>query len=105
MWNAKGNDLQMAIGDFGVELPVTVSGATFSSGDALRFTFKDARGSTILVKTYDTIVQNTVSLSFTEEESALFRAGRYDYSLDWYQDDLFMCNIIPTATLKVVGKA
>lgn len=95
----------MAEGDWGVALPITVDEVTLTSNDLLKFIFKDQNnGNVILTKEY-TPVENTVNLSFTEEESALFPVGQYVYSLDWYQSGAFLCNIIPTATLKVVDKA
>ena len=106
MWYVSGNNLQMTEGDYGLALPVTVNGTTFSAGDEVLFTFKDAvNGTTILTKTYSNIQANTVSLELTAEESAKFPVGQYVYSLDWYQSGAFMCNIIPSATLKVVDKA
>lgn len=106
MWNVKGNDLEMVVGDFGVELPVTVSDTTFTENDKLKFTFKSAaNGDTILEKEFDSIDQNTAQLMLTEAESALFQIGSYVYSLDWYQSGVFMCNVVPAATFKVVSKA
>lgn len=106
MWYVSGTNLQMAEGDYGLKLPVTVSGTTLASGDSLLFTFKDKlNGTTILTKNYDSFTDNSVDLEFTEAESALFPVGTYAFSLDWYQDGNFMCNVIPLATLKVVDKA
>lgn len=31
--------------------------------------------------------------------------GFYTYSLDWYQDGAFLCNIIPAGEFRVVVKA
>lgn len=106
MWNVKGNDIEMVVGDFGVEFPVTVSDATFAENDKLKFTFKSAAtGGTILVKEFDSIAQNTVQLMLTEAESALFPVGSYVYSLDWLQPGVFMCSVVPAAAFKVVAKA
>lgn len=104
MWKVSNNDIQMVEGDFGIELPISVSGTTLTASDELRLTFK--RGAeTILEKEYSNIENNTISLSLTEQESALFPVGLYVYSLDWYQDGVFVCNIVPLAVFKVVGKA
>lgn len=106
MWYVSGNNLQMVEGDYGLALPVTISGTTFAANDEVLFTIKDAmNGTTILTKSYGNIQHNQVSLELTEEESALFPVGSYVYSLDWFQNGAFMCNIIPSATLKVVDKA
>lgn len=106
MWNVNGKNISMAEGDFGLALPSTINGIEFSSGDSVRFTFKDiVDGNTILVKEFSNISNNTVYLIFTEEESALFAVGKYVYALDWYHDGVFMCNIIPVGNFKVVNKA
>ena len=107
-WNVTGIpciNLSMAEGDFGVSLPVTISGAALGSQDSVKMTFKTAlNGEMILEKNFSGIVENTVNLEFTEAETALFRVGTYVYSLDWYQNGNFMCNIIPIGLFKVVDK-
>lgn len=106
MWNVVGQNLQMVEGDFGLQLPVTISGTTFAAADEVKLTIKDENnGTTLIEKTFTGITENTVNLEFTEEESALLPVGGYVYSLDWYQDGSFMCNVIPSALLKVVDKA
>ena len=106
MWNVSGNDLKMTEGDFGLQLPVTISGTTLTSSDEVLFILKDKlNGTEILRKTYDNISKNTVNLEITEAETARLPVGSYVYSLDWYQNGAFMCNIIPCAAFKVVEKA
>ena len=51
------------------------------------------------------ITDNTVSLEFSEADSSLLPVGKYVYRLDIYQDNAFMCNVIPIASIKVVDKA
>ena len=107
MWAVNGENLQMCEGDFGVQLPIKIDGEniTFSASDEILLTIKDkANGSVILPKTFSNISNNTINLEITEEETALLPVGMYVYSLDWYQDGAFYCNIIPSATLKVVDK-
>lgn len=104
MWVVSGTSLSMAEGDWGVELPVTVSGATFAANDSLKIAIKNGE-TTLVEKEYTNITQNTVKLELTEAESALLPIGVYVYRLDWYQDGAFMCNIIPVSTFKVVDKA
>lgn len=94
----------MTEGDWGVKLPVTVSGATFAANDSLKIVIKNGE-TTLVEKEYTNITQNTVNLELTEAESALLPVGSYVYRLDWYQDGAFMCNIIPISTFKVVDKA
>lgn len=104
-WIVNGTDLRMSEKDFGVGLPVTVSGTTLGASDTLRFTFKDAvNGETILTKEY-TPTNNTVQLELTEAESDLFSPAAYVYSLDWYQNGAFMYNIVEVGAFKVGDKA
>ncbi len=104
MWNVNGITLNMTEGDWGVKLPVTVTGVTFTANDSVRI--KIQRGeTTIIEKEYTNITNNTFDLEFTEAESALLPVGSYRYSLDWYQDGAFMCNIIPSGLFVVGDKA
>ena len=106
MWEVNGNDIKMAEEDFGVRLPMTVHGTTLSAGDEIAFVLKNRmNGNTILTKTFSSIQDNTFNLVFTEEESELLKVGKYVYRLDWYQDGMFRCNIIPSAVFKVGDKA
>lgn len=106
MWNVNGQNLTMTEGDWGIQLPVTISGTTLTASDELRLTIKTAiNGETIVSKNYSDISENTVNLELTEAESALLPVGTYVYLLDWYQSGAFMCNIIPSALFKVVEKA
>ena len=105
MWNVNNQDLKMCEGDWGVALPITISGTTLTASDEVKFTLKNAAGATLVTKTFDNISQNTVQLMLTEEESALLPVGVYVYALDWYQSGAFMCNIIPHGLFKVVDKA
>lgn len=104
MWNVNGITLNMTEGDWGVKLPVTVTGVTFTANDSVRI--KIQRDETIIIeKEYTNITNNTFDLEFTEAESALLPVGSYLYSLDWYQDGAFMCNIIPSGVFLVGDKA
>ena len=109
MWEVYGTGLEMTEGDYGVSLPVRVGGATFEADDSLIFTFKAAsNGAPVLEKEYEyaDINDNVVLLSFDEEETKKFEANHsYVYSLDWYRDEAFLCNIIRRGVLKVVDKA
>lgn len=107
MWNViPVNNLQMAEGDFGIELPVEIKGTTIGPAETLRFTFKDkVNGTVIMEKDFAPVTDNTVNLVLSEEESALFPVGQYVYSLDWYSNGVFLCNILPVASFKVVDKA
>ena len=106
MWAVNGENLQMCEGDYGVELPITINGVTFTAQDEVLFTLKDkANGTTVFTKTFSNIQNNKIILEISEAESALLPVGVYVYTLDWYQDGAFLCNIIPSALIKVVDKA
>lgn len=106
MWIVSGQSIKMAEEDWGIELPITVSGVTFTAQDSILFTLKTKEnGETLLTKTFTNISQNTVKLELTEAESNSLPVGSYVYTLDWYQAGVFFCNIIPAASFKVVDKA
>ena len=106
MWAVQGMSIQMAEGDYGIQLPITVSGTTLTASDTLKFVILTAKnGRVLLEKEYTNISENTVNLELTEEESALFEPRVYVYRLDWYQDGNFMCNLISEAMFRVVDKA
>ena len=106
MWVVNGNDIKMTEGDFGVELPITIRGTTLTASDSVGVTIKSKlNGEVVLTKSFSSITDNTVNLSFTEEESGLLKVGAYIYSLDWYQSGVFLCNIIPRSVFEVVEKA
>ena len=105
MLTAEKNNITMSEGDYGIQLPITIH-LPIAAGDSVKITFKkNPNGETLLEKTYSNIAENTVNLEFNESESALFRVGNYVYSLDWYADGNFLCNLIQCASLKVVDKA
>ena len=106
MWKVAGQTIKMTEGDYGIKLPITISGVTFTAQDSVLFTLKTGdNGNTLLTKNFNNITQNTINLELTEAESNSLSVGDYVYSLDWYQDGVFLCNIIPTAAFKVVDKA
>ena len=92
----------MAVGDFGIALPITLSGATVGVADEMTLTIRG--GGVFLEKTFSDIQNNTIQMELTEEESAALPVGTYEWSLDWYQGGVFMCNIIPRVPFKVVSK-
>lgn len=105
-WSEQGYRIEMAEGDYGIQLPVTFSGMTLTESDSIRFVFLTAKnGRVLLEKEFTNISDNAVNLVFTEEESAIFTPRTYVYRLDWYQNGLFMCNMIPEGIFKVVDKA
>ena len=105
MWIVKGREIQMTAGDYGVELPISISGVTLGGSDAVLFTLKSVHYTTVLTRTFTNIQDNTVNLALTSTESEGLPAGDYIYTLDWYQSGQFMCNLIDGAAFKVVAKA
>ena len=106
MWQVSNQTLTMCEGDFGLQLPVTITGTQFAAADTVRISIKDRmNGTVILEKEFTDIQQNSFIFELTEEESALFGVGEYVYALDWYHSGAFMCNIIRSAVFKVVDKA
>ena len=92
MWKARGNDLQIDEGDYGVALPFVVKGTTLTAADCMRFVFMDGH-----------IQNNTVLFILTQEESAQLPGGAYVYDLEWYQDGVFQCKLIQNGIFKVVA--
>ena len=106
MFRTSGLTIYMAEKDFGLELPVTINGATFSANDALKLTVKKKPdGPAIVEKEFSTIQDNTVRFVLTASETELLPPGEYVYTLDWYQNNAFMCHIIPGAGFIVEDKA
>lgn len=106
MWRVTANSITMTEGDYGIALPVTISGIDFTAADTVKISVLTAvNGETIVEKEFSDISENTVNLELTQAESALLPVGVYVYRLDWYQSGVFMCNIIPFAAFKVVEKA
>ena len=106
MWRVLSNSISMTEGDFGVSLPINISGTTFAASDTIKLTILDGvNGTEIVAKEFTNIQQNTVALELTEAESALLPVGNYVYRLDWYQDGVFMCCIVEFGAFKVVEKA
>lgn len=105
MWSVNGNNLQMAEGDYGLTLPITISGTELSTADTIKLTIKRTRNGDTVIEKAMTPTDNTVNFTITAAETALLPVGAYVYSLDWYQNGIFLCNLIPSAIFKVVDKA
>ena len=105
MWAVNGHTIKMTEGDYGLILPITITGPTFGEIDEIQFTIKDKmNGETLLTKSYTSITQNKVNIELTAAESALFPVGSYVWCLDWLQAGNFLCNIIPSAVFEVGEK-
>lgn len=106
MWRSSGNNLSFVEGDWGIAEIVNIHGIEVTTNDSFKFIFKKQKnGSPILEKEFTSPDGNALELVLTEQESQLFIPGNYVYSLDWYQNGHFMCNIIECGGLKVVDKA
>ena len=104
--NDETNELSMARGDFGIQLPIKIEDITLASGDSIKIAITSRmNGTAIIEKEYTNIQNSTVNLELTEAESAKLPVGNYFYILDWYQDGNFMCNIINDGVFRVVKKA
>ena len=106
MWKVKNVDLQMTEGDWGVELPITFNGITLGAQDSIKLTIKTAKnGEEIVTKDFSDIAGNTINLELDEVDSAKLPVGVYCYLIDWYQAGSFLCNLVESASFKVVDKA
>lgn len=105
MWNAddKTNAIEMTVGDYGIKLPISISNITVGQYDEMRIKIAN-QNATILELTFSNISNNSIDLELTAEQSAKLKVGQYLYSLDWYQNGSFMCNLIKRALFKVVAK-
>ncbi len=103
MWASDDYSITMAVGDYGIKLPVMLSDITITAAD--EFSIRITKGgATIVELTFNNVQNNTFDIELTREQSDKLRVGSYLYSLDWYQNGHFMCNIIPTSSFKVVTK-
>lgn len=99
MWAVDENEITMCEGDYGIDLPITLN-VELADNENLQITVKDAmNGNTLLTKSFKD------ALNLTAAETANLPVGKYIYSLDWYRNSVFLCNIIPAAKFKVVDKA
>ena len=101
-----GANVSFVEGDYGIILPINVSGIDIASDDTIKVTVKDSKnGTTVVEKTITGVTDNVIPLSFNATESASLTPGKYVYNLDWYHNSTFLCNIVNCAMLKVVDKA
>ena len=103
MWKANFTNVTMTRDDYGVELPFRIKNVTFGIGDQLQMRISK-NGTVILELTFSTIIDNTIYLVLTQEQSSMLPVGRYVYSLDWYKDGVFMDNLIQNARFIVEDK-
>lgn len=105
MLKAENKTIKMTEGDFGLLLPITITGGQISEDETLVFYIKDDKKENLIEpKSYKNIQNNTFDLSFTEEESKLMKSGVYFYYIDWYKENEFLGNIINGKLFKVEDK-
>lgn len=105
MLRGSGKKIVMTEEDFGLILPIRITGATFQSGDNIKIEIKDKKdGDAIIQKEFTNIQDNTINFRLTEQESALLPKGTYIYVLDWYRNGSFLCNIVPSGVFEVEDK-
>lgn len=98
--------IMMTEGDYGVVLPISIGGIDLNGNDkfALKI-FKEKDEEPIITKVFENIVDNTLELKITQEESQMLEVGSYYYDLDWFQDNTFLSNILKARTFEVKDKA
>lgn len=110
----KTKTITMTEGDFGVSLPLEIKVSEdedISDLDSFSIKiFDEVHGNLLVEKHFTNIQDNTIELQLTQEESALLPAGEYDtgkyyYDLDWYQNQVFMDNLLAKKPFIVEKKA
>lgn len=105
MWSAVGTNLKMVEGDYGVPVVFSVKNVEFSGLDAIKLTVKNTvNGEAIFEKTVSNLTGNTFNIALTAAETALLPVGQYVFALDWYTNNVFMCNLVAVGQLSVLEK-
>lgn len=100
-----GTTISMAEGDYGIVLPIIIRGGQISSKDSLKIQIKNTlNDEDVLTKSFTNIQNNTLDFKLTKDESLKLKQGTYVYSLDWYQEGEFLCNVIPNGCFIVEQK-
>lgn len=107
MFEAKNTKIEMTEGDYGIVLPIELEiEGELAPVDKFSFKiFKEINEEPIIEKVFSNITNNTIEFQLTKEESELLGVGTYYYDIDWYQENLFLNNIIAEAKFKVLEKA
>lgn len=95
-------------GDYGKVLPLELEDldTELTSDDKFSLKiFKEIDGKPIIEQVYENIVDNTIEFKLTKEESALLEIGSYYYDIDWYQENVFLTNIVKKKIFEVSEKA
>lgn len=106
MWEVDGENLKMIEGDFGFELPFTFNDIIISPQDNIKLEIKKEKDADpILTFDFSDIQNNEIKLVLTKVDSEKLNVGNYLYTIDWYQGESFLGNIVNGALFKVVNKA
>jgi hypothetical protein len=101
MWNKENNKISMTKGDYGIALPITITGIEIESGEQIIFYLKKTNNEEVLKKTFENLKDNTFDLEFTKEESERLEIGTYLYNIDWYKENVFLGNIVKNEIFEV----
>ena len=101
MWNKENNKISMTKGDYGIALPITITGIEIESGEQIIFYLKKTNNEEVLKKIFENLKDNTFDLEFTKEESERLEIGTYLYNIDWYKENVFLGNIVKNEIFEV----
>ena len=105
MLRAKGKTIIMVEKDFGISLPITITGGIISNDETIKLTLTKSDGTALIEpKIYTNIENNTFDLIFTQEESEKMSVGKYFYDIDWYKENVFLGNVVKHELFEVEGK-
>ena len=101
MWNKENNKISMTKGDYGIALPITITGIEIESGEQIIFYLKKTNNEEVLKKIFENLKDNTFDLEFTKEESERLEIGTYLYNIDWYKENVFLGNIVKNEIFEI----
>lgn len=101
MFKIKGNKIIMTEGDYGIPLPITITGGEILSNHFIKFYIQKPDAYEILSKEFTNIQNNTIELKLSKEESLKLKNGVYLYGIDWYSEESFLGNIIKDEIFEV----
>lgn len=99
-------NIEMVEGDYGIVLPIIIKNEAITSVDKFSIKiFKEVNTEAIIEKEYRNIKENTINFMLTKEDSNKLKPGKYLYDLDWFQNDVFLSNILRKKKFTVQEKA
>lgn len=95
MLRSSGKKIIMTEKNYGLHLPIKITGATIQKNDTLEFYIKQTGAKeSVIQNKYDNINENTIDFVLTKEQSEKLKVGIYQYSIDWYRDNIFLNTIV-----------